>query len=62
MVLTKNVSVKMLQYAILIVVAVFRVPGSPHMVQWNLQMAMATLMAIPPMILYLVASRYCPRE
>jgi len=36
----------------------FRVPGSPHMVQWNLQMAMATLMVIPPMILYLVASRY----
>jgi len=36
----------------------FRVHGSPHMVQWNLQMAMSTLMIIPPMILYLVASRY----
>ena len=36
----------------------FRVHGSPHMIQWNLQMAMATLMIIPPMILYLVASRY----
>ena len=36
----------------------FRVPGSPHMVQWNLQMAMATMMVIPPMILYLFASRY----
>ncbi|MCL1863702.1 MAG: carbohydrate ABC transporter permease [Defluviitaleaceae bacterium] len=36
----------------------FRVHGSPHMVQWNLQMAMAMLMIIPPMILYLVASRY----
>lgn len=36
----------------------FRVPGSPHMIQWNLQMAMATLMIIPPMILYLAASRH----
>ncbi|MCL2865797.1 MAG: carbohydrate ABC transporter permease [Lachnospiraceae bacterium] len=36
----------------------FRVPGSPHMIQWNLQMAMATLMIIPPMILYLVASKH----
>ena len=36
----------------------FRVQGAPHLVQWNLQMAMAMLMAIPPMLLYLVASRY----
>lgn len=36
----------------------FRVHGSPHMVQWNLQMAMAMLMIVPPMVLYLVASRY----
>jgi len=36
----------------------FRVQGAQHLIQWNLQMAMATLMVIPPMILYLVASRY----
>jgi len=36
----------------------FRVPGSPHMIQWNLQMAMATMMIIPPMILYLVSQRH----
>ena len=36
----------------------FRVPGSPHMIQWNLQMAMATIMVIPPMLLYIIASRY----
>jgi len=36
----------------------FRVHGSPHMIQWNLQMAMATLMIIPPMLLYLVASKH----
>jgi len=36
----------------------FRVPAAPHMVQWNLQMAMATMMIIPPMILYLAASKH----
>jgi multiple sugar transport system permease protein len=28
------------------------------MTAWNLQMAMAVIMAIPPMILYLVANKY----
>ena len=36
----------------------FRVQGSPHLVQWNLQMAMSMLMAIPPIVLYLFASKY----
>jgi len=36
----------------------FRVQGQQHLVQWNLQMAMATLMIIPPMFLYLFAQRY----
>jgi len=35
-----------------------RVPGSPQLIEWNLQMAMSTLMIIPPMVLYLVASKY----
>lgn len=36
----------------------FRVPGSPHLIQWHLQMAMAILMALPPMFMYLFASKY----
>lgn len=36
----------------------FRVQGAQHLIQWNLQMAMAMLMSIPPMILYLFASRH----
>jgi len=36
----------------------FKVPGTTNMTAWNLQMAMAVIMAIPPMILYLVANKY----
>jgi len=36
----------------------FRVQSSPRLVQWNLQMAMSMLMAIPPIVLYLFASKY----
>jgi len=36
----------------------FKVPGATNMNAWNLQMAMAVIMAIPPMILYLVANKY----
>jgi len=36
----------------------FRIQGTPHLIQWNLQLAMAMLMSIPPMLLYLVASKY----
>ncbi|WP_203247640.1 carbohydrate ABC transporter permease [Sporosarcina beigongshangi] len=36
----------------------FKVAGATNVTAWNLQMAMAMIMAIPPMILYLFASRY----
>lgn len=36
----------------------FKVQGGQNMTAWNLQMAMAMLMGIPPIILYLFASRY----
>ena len=36
----------------------FSIAGTGGMTQWNLQMAFATLMAIPPMILYMFASKY----
>jgi len=36
----------------------FRVQGNALLIQWNLMMTMAMLMTIPPMTLYLFASRY----
>jgi multiple sugar transport system permease protein len=36
----------------------FKVQGATGLTAWNLQMAMAMLMAIPPMILYLFASKF----
>ncbi|QGQ46477.1 carbohydrate ABC transporter permease [Metabacillus sediminilitoris] len=36
----------------------FKVQGATNLTAWNLQMAMAMIMAIPPMILYLFASRF----
>lgn len=36
----------------------FKLEGGQNQTAWNLQMAFAMLMAIPPMILYMFASRY----
>ncbi|MBB6284164.1 carbohydrate ABC transporter permease [Geobacillus subterraneus] len=36
----------------------FKVLGATNLTAWNLQMAMAMIMAIPPMLLYLFASRF----
>jgi multiple sugar transport system permease protein len=36
----------------------FFVKGSTNLTAWNLQMAFAMIMAIPPMLLYLFASKY----
>ncbi len=36
----------------------FKVQGATGLTAWNLQMAMAMLMAIPPMLLYLFASKF----
>jgi multiple sugar transport system permease protein len=32
--------------------------GATNLTPWNLQMAMAMLMALPPMVLYLFASKF----
>ena len=36
----------------------FTIQGTGNMTKWNLQMAFAMLMSIPPMILYMVASKH----
>ncbi len=39
-------------------ITAFRVPGGQNLPMWNLRMAMAVLMSIPPILLYLFGARY----